>query len=90
MGDAQNPLECFVFESLASPNPQPIETESNDRPIDIGPTADSGEPWGKTGGVLDAPPDHSMASTFLFCISDISEKVIQRRLEWPLFELHST
>ncbi len=32
----------------------------------------------------------AMASKILFCINDISEKVIQRRLEWPLFELHST
>ncbi len=32
----------------------------------------------------------AMTSTFVFCIGDMSEKVIQRRLEWPLFELHST
>ncbi len=32
----------------------------------------------------------AMASTYVFCISDMSEKLIRRRLEWPLFELHST
>ncbi len=32
----------------------------------------------------------AMASTFVFCISDMSEKVTQRPLEWPLFELDST
>ncbi len=30
-----------------------------------------------------------MGLKFLFCISDISEKVLQNRVEWCLFELHS-